>query len=70
MRWEPVRDTPRLHETPLATIRVDMPRISVEADDEHEERIRLVFETYQAMRVITSDCFDPNFPDDTCGGVY
>ena len=58
MKFEPIQDVPRLHTTPLATIRIEYPRVVIEADDEHERRFRLLFEPYQALRVVTEDCFD------------
>jgi hypothetical protein len=57
MRVEIVQGVPRLHETPLATIRVMDGRIVVELDDENENRFALTFQPYQALRVITADCF-------------
>ncbi len=57
MNLIPVQDLPRLHTTPLASIQVRNSRVIVELDDENEKRIRLVFQTYQAIRVITADCF-------------
>jgi hypothetical protein len=30
----------------------------VEADDDQERRFRLLFEPYQALRMVTEDCFD------------
>jgi hypothetical protein len=32
--------------------------VVIEVDDEHERRFRLLFEPYQALRVVTEDCFD------------
>jgi len=55
--WVPLGELPRLHETPLAVIRVDSLRTIVEADDQHERRVRLIFEPYQSVRVVTADCF-------------
>lgn len=52
-----VQDLPRLHVTPLASIRVEDSHVIVEVDDERERRIELVFQPYQAVRVITADCF-------------
>ncbi len=57
MHFEPVRGLPRLHVTPLPIIRVEPPRIIVEVDDDQEKRIRFIFRPYQAMRLITDDCF-------------
>jgi hypothetical protein len=57
-RFEILESVPRLHMTPLATIRVEEGRVVVEADDEHEKRIRFVCQPYQAVRVVTADCFD------------
>lgn len=49
---------PRLHVTPLPLVTCDSPRVIVEADNDQEQRIRLVFEPYQAVRMITADCFE------------
>ena len=57
-RFASLANLPRLHKTPLATIRVEEGRVVVEADDEQEERIRLVCQPFQALRVVTADCFD------------
>lgn len=57
MTWILLETLPRLHETPLAIIRVDFPRVVLEADDQHERRVRFTFEPYQAVRVVTADCF-------------
>jgi hypothetical protein len=53
----PVEILPKLHVTPLASIICDSPKVIVEADDENEARIRFIFEPYQAVRMITADCF-------------
>ena len=58
MEFKPIPDLPRLHATPLATIRVEYPRVVVEADDAQERRFRLLFEPYQALRVVSEDCFE------------
>lgn len=48
---------PKLHSTPLATVRVENSSVIVEADDEHEQRIQFVLRPYQALRMTTADCF-------------
>jgi hypothetical protein len=53
-----VKGLPKLNVTPLATVMFDSPKIVVELDDCQEQRIRLIFEPYQAARMITADCFD------------
>lgn len=57
-----VANVPRIHLTPLALIRIEGGRVVVDVDDEHEKRVRLVCEPYQAARVVTADCF--NLPSD------
>lgn len=57
MHFEVVASVPRLHLTPLALIKIEGGRVIVDADDEHEKRVRLVCEPYQAVRVVTADCF-------------
>jgi len=52
-----VRGIPTLNTTPLAEIRVKNFRITVIVDDVSEKRFELVFDTYQAMRLITADCY-------------
>jgi hypothetical protein len=58
MHFKPIENVPKLHVTPLAHIAVEFPKIIVDADDDQERRIRIIFEPYQAMQVITSDCYD------------
>lgn len=58
MRFEPVPGMPLLHETPLARVQIEMPIVVLEADDELGNRRKWVFETYQAVRLVTSDCWD------------
>lgn len=60
MRAESAKGLPKLHETPLATVHIRLPQIIVEVDDQAERRFRLVFETYQAIRVTTTDCYEPS----------
>lgn len=55
----PVQNIPRLHTTPLASIRVGDSRIVVDVDDEQEKRLSFLFHPYQAMRLTTSDCYVP-----------
>jgi hypothetical protein len=57
-RFVPLVNVPLLHTTPLPRIQVADGRIVLEADDEQERRVRFVCEPYQAMRVVTADCFD------------
>jgi hypothetical protein len=57
MKLIPVQDFPRLHVTPLASIQIKNSRVVVELDEETEKRIELLFQPYQAIRVITADCF-------------
>jgi len=46
----------------LAVVICDSPRIIVEADDYKESRFKIIFSPFQAMRMVTIDCFD--FKDD------
>lgn len=48
---------PKLHTTPLSSVRVENSGVIVEVDDEHEQRIQFVLGPYQAMRMTTADCF-------------
>ena len=48
---------PKLHATPLSSVRVENSGVIVEVDDEHEQRIQFVLRPYQAVRMITADCF-------------
>jgi hypothetical protein len=57
MKFVRIPQIPRLHSTPLATVRVENARVIVEADDEQEKRVRFVFSPYQAVHVTTADCF-------------
>ena len=57
MNLIPVENLPRLHVTPLASIQMKESCVVVEADDEAEKRIELLFQPYQALRVTTADCF-------------
>jgi hypothetical protein len=36
---------------------VESGSVIAEIDDEHEQRVRLVFQPYQAVRLTTADCF-------------
>ncbi|PYS72975.1 MAG: hypothetical protein DMF69_06175 [Acidobacteria bacterium] len=62
MKIRPVQNVPRLHTTPLASVRVKDSQVIVDVDDEREKRFSVVFKPYQAMRMITADCFA--MPDD------
>jgi len=53
-----IEGLPKLHVTPLASVICNAPKIIVEADDEKESRVRFTFEPYQAIRMVTADCFD------------
>src|SRR5687767_1650270 len=53
----PVQSIPRLHMTPLASIRVKDSRVIGDVDDEQEKRLSLVFHPYQAMRITMADCY-------------
>jgi len=53
----PVQNIPRLHTTPLASVQVKDSHVIADVDDEQEKRFRLVFKPYQAMRMITADCY-------------
>ena len=52
-----VQNLPRLHTTPLPSIRIEESRVVVDLDDEFERRFQLVFQPYQGVRIITTDCF-------------
>ena len=54
--FKKVSSLPKLHSTPLAKVTIETPRVVVQLDDEHEERMNLIFEPYQAVRVVTADC--------------
>lgn len=49
---------PELNSSPLASVICNCPKVIVEADDVNEARIRLTFSPYQAIKMITFDCFD------------
>jgi hypothetical protein len=53
-----IEGLPKLHVTPLASVVCAAPKIVVEADDEKESRVRFTFEPYQAIKMVTADCFD------------
>ena len=48
---------PKLNSTPLASIVIDSPSVTLEADDDNEVRRKIIFEPYQAVRVTTFDCY-------------
>ena len=48
---------PKLNATPLASVVCNDSKIIVELDDENESRIRLIFFPYQAIKMVTADCF-------------
>lgn len=58
MEAVPLVGLPKLHGAPVALVTCDSPRIIVEVDNDKGKRIRLVFEPYQAVRIITADCFE------------
>lgn len=59
MEFEPVEGLPPLHETPLGVVKIASPSVFVDVDDEGENRVRLIFCTYQAVRMTTTDCYLP-----------
>jgi len=52
-----LQNIPRLHTTPLASVQVKDSQVIADVDDEQEKRFRLVFKPYQAMRMMTADCY-------------
>jgi len=58
MRLKAVRECPRLNSTPLARVEIGSAKVVVEADDIDERRWRFVFSPFQAVRVVTADCFE------------
>lgn len=59
MIFQPVQGIPKLETTPHPVVKVESSCVSVEVYDENETRIRLVFRPYQAVRMVTSDCYIP-----------
>jgi hypothetical protein len=59
MKLEPVPGIPKLETTPLAEVKVASSRVTVDLDDEEENRIQLAFDPYQAVRMVTADCYIP-----------
>ena len=57
MKFVTVPGIPILNTAPLAEIRVKGWRISVFLDDSNGKRFEIAFDTYQAMRLITEDCY-------------
>lgn len=55
MEFEPVEGLPPLHETPLGVVKIASPSVFVDVDDEGENRVRLIFRTYQAVRMTTTE---------------
>lgn len=53
----PVKNIPLLHETPLAAVQFEDGEVILDVDDENEKRMRITFAPYQAMRIVTADCF-------------
>lgn len=47
-----------IHPTPLEKLTYEGSDIVIEFDDVSEDRIRLIFSPWQAIRVTTIDCFD------------
>ncbi|THF82729.1 hypothetical protein [Cohnella fermenti] len=47
-----------IHNTPLEQVQLEGAKIVVNVDDTDEQRWRLVFSPYQALRVTTIDCID------------
>ena len=58
MWLDAIGSLPKLHVSPMAVVQVGGGRVLVEVDDVDENRIRLVFQPYQAVRITTTDCFD------------
>lgn len=58
-----VAGLPAIHTTPLARIVVENSKAIVELDDLNERRVRLIFWPYQAVRIITADCFESSQED-------
>lgn len=58
MRFLVVGGCPRLNSSPLARVEIACAKVVVEADDMDEQRWRFVFSPFQAVRVVTADCFE------------
>ena len=57
MKIQAIETFPKIHLTPLASVRIENFSVIVEADDEHGRRIQFVMRPYQALRMITADCY-------------
>lgn len=57
MRIIPNETLPLLHETPLASIKVDRAGLVLTCDDQNERTVQFLFRPLQAVRITTSDCF-------------
>ena len=49
---------PELNSSPRASVTCADSKVIVEADDINEVRVRLTFSPYQAIKMVTADCFD------------
>lgn len=56
-----VEGLPKLNATPLALVVCSAPKIIVEVDDRSESRIKFIFEPYQAIKMVTVDCFSLSY---------
>ena len=52
---------PKLNATPLALVVCSGSKIIVEVDDTSESRIKFIFEPYQAIKMVTVDCFNLSY---------
>jgi hypothetical protein len=62
MKLVPVVGIPKLHVTPLAILSVSGGRLILDVDDEKEHRLRMDIHPYQAMKIITTDCYAFPYP--------
>ena len=53
-----VENIPHLNNVPLESILIEKPKLIIDLDDINEQRFRLEFSPYQAIKVTTIDCFD------------
>ena len=58
MKIVTVNNTPHLHTVPNESIRIEKPEVIIDFDDINEQRFRLLFSPYQAIKITTIDCFD------------
>jgi len=59
MKFVPVNGIPKLNSTPLAALTIESPCVAVEVDDKEENRVRILFLPYQAIKITTTDCYIP-----------